>query len=328
MNTFRNQFPLLSIIVPVYNVEEYLPRCIDSILSQTFTDFELILIDDGSPDDSGEVCDIWAEKDSRIRVIHKSNGGVNAARNTGLSLAKGRYITFIDGDDFIKSNTFEKALAILEENSEIDLLQYPEIQVQDGKERLWSGYPKVPIILSNSCEKMKAIIGAVPYIPGGLWGKIYRGSVWNNLRLRADMCFCEDMIILPDILEKGRSIMITTDGGYCYVMRSGSATKSAYTPKKCLDVCRLKIRLFEAAIKYNIDTDRWWNNAILSAVDAWGFYGPCEELRAALKYLQKIKRNIPHTLHSSKRVVRLAYILSPLFAAKINRAMLKLKKKI
>lgn len=320
--------PLLSVIVPVYNVEEYLPRCIDSILSQTFIDFELILVDDGSPDDSREICDTWAEKDSRIRVIHKSNGGVNAARNTGLSLARGRYITFIDGDDFIKSNTFEKALAILEMNSEIDLLQYPEIHVQEEKESVWNGYPKMPIILNKNHEKIAALIGVFPILPGGLWGKIYRSTVWNNLRLREDMSFCEDMIVLPDILEKSRSIMITSDGGYCYVMRSGSATKSAYTPKKCLDVSRLKIRLFEAAIKYNIDTDRWWNNAILSAVDAWGFYGPCEELRAALKYLQKAKGNISHTLHSSKRVVRLAHIFSPLFAAKINRAVLKLKKKI
>lgn len=328
MNTYRNQSPLLSVIVPVYNVEEYLPRCIDSILSQTFTDFELILVDDGSPDKCGEICDVWAKKDCRIRVLHKSNNGVNAARNTGLDLAKGRYITFIDGDDFIKSNTFEKVLAILEKNSEIDLLQYPEIHVQDGKESLWSGYPEVSITLSNSREKMDAIIGETPIIPGGLCGKIYRKFVWNNLQLRMDMSFCEDMIILPDILEKSRSIMITTAGGYCYVMRPGSATKSAYTPKKCLDVSRLKIRLLEAAVKYNIDIDRWWSNAILSAVDAWGFYGPCEELRAALMYLQKSKRNISHTLHSSKRVVRLAYILSPLFAARINRAVLKLKKKI
>lgn len=320
--------PLLSIIVPVYNVEEYLPRCVDSILSQTFPDFELILVDDGSPDRCGEICDAWAKKDCRIRVLHKSNSGVNAARNTGLGLAKGRYITFIDGDDFIKSNTFEKALALLEKNREIDLLQYPEIHVQDGKESIWIGYPEIPIILSKNNEKMAALIGRAPILPGGLWGKIYRSTVWNNLKLREDMNFCEDMIILPDILEKSRSIMITTDGGYCYVLRSGSATNSAYTPKKCLDVSRLKIRLLEAAVKYNIDTDRWWSNAILSAVDAWSFYGPCEELRAALKYLQKTKRNIPHALYSSKRVVRLARILSPLFVARVNRVVLKLKNKI
>ena len=94
--------PLLSIIVPVYNVEEYLPRCIDSILSQTFTDFELILVDDGSQDRSGEICDEYTQKDKRVVVIHQSNSGVSAARNRGLNVACGEYVTFIDSDDDIE----------------------------------------------------------------------------------------------------------------------------------------------------------------------------------------------------------------------------------
>lgn len=93
--------PKVSIIVPVYNVEQYLPRCIDSILTQTFTDFELLLIDDGSHDKSGKICDEYAEKDSRIRVFHKENGGVSSARNIGLYNAQGEWIAFIDSDDWV-----------------------------------------------------------------------------------------------------------------------------------------------------------------------------------------------------------------------------------
>ena len=92
--------PKISVIVPVYNVEKYLPRCIDSILSQTFTDFELLLIDDGSPDNCGKICDEYAAKDSRVRVFHKPNGGVSSARNLGLDNARGEWIAFIDSDDF------------------------------------------------------------------------------------------------------------------------------------------------------------------------------------------------------------------------------------
>ena len=95
------QSPLISIIVPVYNVEDYIRPCLDSILAQTYTNFEAILVDDGSKDGSGSVCDEYAEKDSRFIVVHKENGGVSSARNKGLEIAKGEYIAFVDSDDWI-----------------------------------------------------------------------------------------------------------------------------------------------------------------------------------------------------------------------------------
>ena len=96
--------PEISIIVPVYKVEKYLNRCIDSILAQSFPDFELILVDDGSPDKSGKICDDYAAKDSRVKVIHKENAGVSAARNSGLAMSSGSYIMFCDSDDFVDKN--------------------------------------------------------------------------------------------------------------------------------------------------------------------------------------------------------------------------------
>ena len=93
--------PIISVIVPVYNVEQYLPHCIDSILTQTFTDFEVLLIDDGSTDNSGRICDEYAKKDNRIRVFHKENGGVSSARNVGLDNAEGEFLGFVDGDDIL-----------------------------------------------------------------------------------------------------------------------------------------------------------------------------------------------------------------------------------
>ncbi|KAF3371822.1 glycosyl transferase family 2, partial [Enterococcus faecium] len=90
----------ISIIVPVYKVEKYLRKCVDSILAQTFTDFEVILVDDGSPDNSGKICDEYAEKDNRVRVIHKENGGLSSARNAGIDVARGKYLGFVDSDDY------------------------------------------------------------------------------------------------------------------------------------------------------------------------------------------------------------------------------------
>ena len=112
--------PLISIIVPVYNVERYLPRCIESILRQTYTNFELILVDDGTPDRSGIICDRYAEKDSRIRVIHKENGGVSTARNAGIDAAKGEWITFVDSDDWVY-NDYLKVLLEPLNNCDYDL---------------------------------------------------------------------------------------------------------------------------------------------------------------------------------------------------------------
>ena len=101
---------LVSIIVPVYNAERYLHRCIDSVLAQTYTNFELLLINDGSKDNSGEICDKYAVKDSRIRVFHKENGGVSSARNMGIDEAKGEWLSFIDSDDWIEPTMYEKML--------------------------------------------------------------------------------------------------------------------------------------------------------------------------------------------------------------------------
>ena len=116
--------PKLSVIVPVYNVKKYLIECLNSILSQTFTDFELILVNDGSTDNCGEICDKYASQDSRVVVIHKENGGLSSARNSGLEYASGKYITFIDSDDYYTNeHIYEQCITKLEQNNEIDFIQ-------------------------------------------------------------------------------------------------------------------------------------------------------------------------------------------------------------
>ena len=111
--------PLVSIIVPVYKAEQWLHRCVDSILAQTMTDFELLLIDDGSPDKSGEICDEYAAKDNRVRVFHKENGGVSSARNLGLDNAVGDFVMFVDSDDWIVSDCLELCIKEIFENENI-----------------------------------------------------------------------------------------------------------------------------------------------------------------------------------------------------------------
>lgn len=112
--------PLISVIVPIYNVEKYLARCVDSIVNQTYKNLEIILVDDGSPDRCPKMCDDYAEKDSRIKVVHKKNGGLSDARNAGMAVATGEYISFIDSDDYVSDDFFECLLDVMnKENSDI-----------------------------------------------------------------------------------------------------------------------------------------------------------------------------------------------------------------
>lgn len=104
---------LISVIVPVYKVEKYINKCVDSIINQTYTNLEIILVDDGSPDNCGNICDEYAKKDNRIKVVHKENAGVSSARNIGLEKSSGKYITFIDADDYVEKNYCEELLNIL-----------------------------------------------------------------------------------------------------------------------------------------------------------------------------------------------------------------------
>lgn len=126
-----------SIIVPIYNVEKYLNKCVDSLLNQTFKDFELILVDDGSPDNCPSICDDYAERDSRVRVIHKKNGGLVSARNAGLLSAKGEYVFHIDGDDWVSIELLEKANNILTKHNDLDMICYSGVkQYENHSEKL------------------------------------------------------------------------------------------------------------------------------------------------------------------------------------------------
>ena len=133
--------PRLSVIVPVYKVEKYIHNCVDSILKQTFSDFEVILVDDGSPDRCGEICDSYATLDKRIKVIHQSNGGLSAARNKGIEIARGEIIGFVDSDDEISADMYEKMLQYLDDN-QLDIVCADTYSVKNEKKTFRPRYPE------------------------------------------------------------------------------------------------------------------------------------------------------------------------------------------
>lgn len=277
--------PELSIIVPVYKVEAYLSECIDSILAQTFKDFELILIDDGSPDRCGEICDEYAAKDSRIVVIHQKNQGVSAARNTGLNLARGNYVGFVDSDDWIEPDMYHTLIAAaIDRNASLVACCYCKedervVQLEDsttkteflgGKNLILDLFSKPSTLMGSCCNKLfsSQTIGSIRFVEGM--------TVWEDL-IFLQACYLQE--------NEGELIAVKLSKGlYHYRSNVTSATntisKTRYEKKQFKDYIFDRLLCYdrncaEEALSYFLDssiqlihryqkvaTERWGRKAI------------------------------------------------------------------
>ena len=207
----------ISIIVPIYNIEKYISKCIDSVLAQTYKDWELILVDDGSTDNSGKICDEYALKDSRIKVIHKKNEGVTATRNRGVKEAKGEFLFFIDGDDYITENTLELFINKQKEN-DADLVRGSHCEIyEDGN------IIKKHIVPSNvNCTKnwLKFII------INEIWGMVntlYKSHIFKtNVNIPSNIVIGEDLIYTIQYGLKIKEVNNISDITYYYIQRNTS----------------------------------------------------------------------------------------------------------
>lgn len=209
---------MISVIVPVYNVEKYIRRCIDSICNQTYRNLEIILVDDGSTDLSGEICDEYEKKDSRIRVIHQSNQGLSGARNTGLDNANGDYIAFVDSDDYIHYRMFEVLIRNInktEADVSVASMQYvsengiPSGILPEEKMQIYEG----DSILSRMWQdNVRTVV---------VWNKLYKRFIFNNLRFQMGR-YHEDTFIIHRILVQCKRIVYSSLELYYYVQHTGS----------------------------------------------------------------------------------------------------------
>lgn len=220
--------PLISVIVPVYNVQKYLPMCLNSVLAQTFKDFELICVDDGSTDDSLKILQEYAAKDKRIKVIHQENQGVSAARNYGLSFAIGHYIYFMDSDDFILQKCFEKAAEIIDRYSP-DCVMFDYREVGEN-EILNDEAPEVEVQkLENPFE---LFMQKHSLIYPNLWTKIYKAETIGKQRFDENMIYSEDLWFNLEFLAKAQTFYHLSQKMYAYVKRIDSITASKFTERK------------------------------------------------------------------------------------------------
>ena len=235
--------PLLSIISPVYNVKSFLDRCVQSVLTQSYNNIELILIDDGSTDGSSSLCDKWAEEDRRVIVIHKENGGVSSARNAGLEIIKGDYLTFIDPDDFIAPDTYFANMAYLIEHQYVDILQYPYCNYVDGNEPVYNHKPTSELLVGAEQIFKKWWSGSpLEYV---IWNKIYKRYLWDDVRFRVGH-ISEDTCLVPIFVNRAKSVYVSEQGLYFYQRdRENSYTYGNYSFDKHLDLFYAHVSIFE-----------------------------------------------------------------------------------
>ncbi|MGE7663626.1 glycosyltransferase [Peribacillus sp. NPDC097197] len=218
---FGELTPKISIIVPVYKVEAYLHKCVDSILAQTFKEFELILIDDGSPDRCAEICDQYASKDHRVKVIHKDNGGLASARNSGLDLAIGEYIGFVDSDDWIEPDMFEMLFNICVENN-CDIancsseIHYKDKTVKNG------GHP---LTIHTRAEAMRVMLEGKLY-DEVVWTKLFKRTLIKDIRFTTGIVY-EDTAFTYKVLHQCERVGCVGKAKYHYIKRDNSTMDKA-----------------------------------------------------------------------------------------------------
>ena len=244
--------PLLSIIVPVYNVESYLDNCVQSILSQTMSDWEMILVDDGSPDRCPAMCDTYAATDNRIRVIHQQNRGLSAARNTGIRAATAKYITFVDSDDDVTPETFELNIIYFHQYQDLDVVQYPQIHVD------WGFVEKIPEpqffvgkedIIENTYRRFP--------INHSVCNKIFKRELFDSVLFREGHAH-EDKYFIVQALQRINKICVSPHGCYHYNKREGSI-QNVESFSKASDWIDTELEMMQWLFQFPSLREEWTN---------------------------------------------------------------------
>lgn len=255
-----------SIVIPVYNVEKYLYRCLKSVLEQTYGNIEVILVDDGSSDGSGKLCDQYADNDSRIKVIHKRNGGLSSARNAGIDQARGEYIIFVDSDDYVETDMCR--------NLNRYIVKYPKADVisMDGwteTEKDTECLRRIPVRKASSLRGEKFLIQRYRQANMNVeaWLYVFRRDFLNRLHLRfVEGILHEDVEFTPRVLEQAETVLEVPDAFYHYIIRENSISTQKNKEKNIRDLFHTLECMDERAKQMkNSELKKWTRNRILDS---------------------------------------------------------------
>ena len=256
-----NNDELVSVIIPVYNVEEYIEKCLNSVVNQTYKKIEIIIIDDGTQDGAGKICDDYAKKDNRIKVIHQNNRGLSAARNVGIDKAKGKYIAFIDSDDYVNEKYIELLLAdIVENNADISVCGYNDVT---PAKKLRTGEESCCYLLSKQLD-----------LDIVAWNKIYRRDLFieNDIRYPEGRLH-EDNLTTYKLYSRARKVSYISESLYNYVIREGSITTS--DKKRTRQLIEKEKAAKEAALYLDNSSEKLKNAASYSLLLSWFRFIDC-----------------------------------------------------
>lgn len=300
--------PLISVIVPCYNVEEYLPRCVESVLNQTYRNLEILLVDDGSPDRCGEICDEYAAVDSRVKVIHKENGGLSDARNVALDVMKGEYVTFVDSDDYVAADYVEYLYKlIVKEKACLSVMNFQPF-VEGTMPKDCGGEIAINIF---SVEGALIQMFYQQAFDTAACGKMYHSLLFDEVRYPKNLLY-EDLATTYRLIMKCSQIVCSDYRGYFYLHRSTSIEGTPFKPLK-YESCMRIIRQLEAD---KVRMPERVRRALDCRIVSFAFHilleVPQEEKEMRRSLLEIIRRKRIHVLFDGKarRKARAACLLS------------------
>lgn len=319
---------LISVIIPVYNNEQYLSRCIDSVINQTYKNLEIILVDDGSTDNSGKICDEYALKDNRIKVIHKENGGVSSARNVGLDIAKGEYIGFVDSDDYIEKDMYEFLYNLILNNN-VDISCCNKFDFNNNKYLPDRSFPKEGLLSLNEILQDKAF-GLHIVI------KLFDKNLIKNIRFNENLTIGEDLLFCFDIIKRSKKTIFKNTAKYYYFNNTNSVIRKKVFKKQYLSVIDVHDYIIHYAKENNLllaykKFSKYKINWIISFLARIAEENDVNKNKDSLKMLLKnIKTNLicylSNNLISIKgKIFLLLCCINFNLASSIYRLMFKLK---
>ena len=319
--------PLISIIVPVYKAEKYVGKCIEALMNQTYQNLEIILIEDGSPDNSGVICDEYAQRDCRIKVIHKPNGGAATARNAGLDVMTGKYVAFVDSDDYMELHYIETLYRTLVENqAQVAICSFKTVD-EDGNrvsiDELHDENNDIQSIASTTNKKQVQIFSGNDIILQDLrghwehvapWGKLFDAALYDNIRYPHWFAH-EDEPVFIWVFDKVEKVATIDDKLYYYVQHAGSLMNTAYSEKDRSTY----LKMWQERITYysdNIARHQEIRNCILQAYVAWNIlYLSLHAHEMTSEQVRELKRELRRY---AKCLVKSPHLFSTSYSMKLG----------